>query len=166
MRQRCARPTPEFLLIARRMWRKPRPILSCWRSENTLPKFELAVMLRYLMILPKVSRPFSTPSPSTDRQLKLWQRVLAADRQRLYSVSADAVDSSADSELPSFQHTLTQHLQIFLQQDNIGRGFRHIRRAINRNHAWCACCNTTAIPWVSLAMVSTMRQRCARPTPE
>ncbi len=36
-------------------------------TENTLPKLELAVMFRYFMILPKVSRPLSTPSSSTIR---------------------------------------------------------------------------------------------------
>src|SRR5476651_489203 len=31
-------------------------------TENTLPKLELAVMFRYFMMLPNVSRPLSTPS--------------------------------------------------------------------------------------------------------
>ena len=47
------------------------------RTENTLPKLELAVMHRYFMMLPKVSRPLSTPSSSTIRLFS--SKMMSAD---------------------------------------------------------------------------------------
>ena len=44
---------------------------------NTLPKFELAVILMYLMMLPKVARPSTTPSSSTSRLFS--SRMMSAD---------------------------------------------------------------------------------------
>src|SRR5471032_3046488 len=59
-------------------------------TENTLPKLELAVMLRYFMMLPKVSRPFNTPSSST---IRLFSQ---DDIGRLFGNVGAAVDRNPD----------------------------------------------------------------------
>ena len=57
---------------------------------NMLPKFELAVILMYLLIFPKVFRPSSTPSSSTIRSFS----------SRIISALSLAMSTAESTEMP------------------------------------------------------------------
>ena len=59
-------------------------------TENTLPKFELAVILMYLSMLAKVRRPSSTPSSSTIRLFS----------SRMISAASLAISTAVSTEMP------------------------------------------------------------------
>ena len=59
-------------------------------TENTLPKFELAVILMYLSMLAKVRRPSSTPSSSTIRLFS----------SRMMSAASLAMSTALSTEMP------------------------------------------------------------------
>jgi hypothetical protein len=57
------------------------------------PKFELAVILKYLMMLPKVSRPLTTPSSSTSRLFS--SRMMSADSLAMSAAVSTETPTSA-----------------------------------------------------------------------
>ena len=70
--------------------RKGRKVLAI-NTLNTFPKFELAVILMYLMMLAKVLRPSMTASSST---MRLFSR-------RMMSADSLAMSTAVSTEIPT-----------------------------------------------------------------
>ena len=60
-------------------------------TERTLPKFELAVALMYLIVFPYVRRPSRTARPSTARSLRV----------RMTSALSLATSTAVSTEIPT-----------------------------------------------------------------
>src|ERR1035437_4073500 len=87
---------------------------------NTFPKFELAVILMYLIVLPKVLRPSTTPSSDRDRKQREEVKERARDEhaEHVPEVRAgghlDVLDRVAEGLAP-FDHAFLEHHQALLE---------------------------------------------------